>query len=55
LQIGKTLKYRAREVKVVGYLDPENELTLTYKPRYRVVVESREGVKYVHKAHREEK
>jgi hypothetical protein len=53
LQVGKTLKYRSQQVKVVGYLDLENELTLTYKPQYRIVVESREGVKYVHQVNRE--
>ena len=55
MQVGKTLKYRSQQVKVVGYLDLENELTLTYKPQYRIIVQDKEGVKWVHQNSKERK
>lgn len=46
-RIGEILKYKNKKVKVIGFLDLENELTQKYKPQYKVVVQDKEGVKWV--------
>jgi hypothetical protein len=47
MRIGEILKYKNKKVKVIGYLNLENELTQNYKPHYKIVVQDKRGVKWV--------
>ena len=47
MRIGEILKYKNKKVKVIGYLNLENELTQNYKPHYKIVVKDKRGVKWV--------
>jgi|TARA_R100001198_G_scaffold42711_1_gene23455 hypothetical protein len=55
LRIGKVIKYKTQQVKVVGFLDAENEITYKYKPQHRIIVQDKEGVKWVHQNSKERK
>jgi hypothetical protein len=55
LRIGKVIKYKTQQVKVVGFLDAENEITYKYKPQHRIIVQDKEGVKWVHQNNKERK
>lgn len=46
-RIGETLEHKNKKVKVIGYLNLENELTQNYKPHYKIVVQDKEGIKWV--------
>ena len=47
MKVGEILKYKNKKVKVIGYLNLENELTQNYKPHYKIVVQDKRGVKWV--------
>ena len=47
MKVGEILKYKNKKVKVIGYLNLENELTQSYKPHYKIVVQDKEGIKWV--------
>jgi hypothetical protein len=55
LRIGKVIKYKTQQVKVVGFLDAENEITYKYKPQYRIIVQDKEGVKWVYQSKKEKR
>ena len=48
MKVGEILKYKNKKVKVIGYLNLENELTKNYKPHYRVVVQDKRGIKWLY-------
>ena len=55
MRIGKVIKYKTQQVKVVGFLDAENEITYKYKPQYRIVVQDKAGVKWVYQSKKEKR
>ena len=47
IKVGESLKYKNKKMKVVGFLNQENELTERYKPDFRIVLVDSANVKWV--------
>ena len=47
IKVGESLKYKNKKMKVVGFLNQENELTERYKPDFRIVLVDSTDVKWV--------
>ena len=47
MKIGKILHFKNQQMKVIGFLNEENELKQEYKSKFRIVLIDQDRVKWV--------